>query len=144
MNSKRTLPRLTLSGRSRIARSGWNRLRTAGHARRRLPAAGRLQPTRRPRLWQQRHRAVWPARRGRGARRQCGSARRAGVHRGALGARDRRRDGAGPPPCDKPMPWSVLRQDTLHEMVDVMGEVRHFEGDSRDHFQWGSTYGPKW
>ncbi|HEX8603419.1 MAG TPA: NHL repeat-containing protein, partial [Pseudoduganella sp.] len=45
---------------------------------------------------------------------------------------------AAPPRHDKPMPWPVLPQDTPHEVVGVMGEVRgNFEGDSRDHFHMG-------
>jgi sugar lactone lactonase YvrE len=38
----------------------------------------------------------------------------------------------------QPMPWPVGPQDTVHEVVGVMGEVRgSYNGDSRDHFHAG-------
>jgi sugar lactone lactonase YvrE len=38
----------------------------------------------------------------------------------------------------EPMPWPIGPQDTVHEVVGVMGEVRGtYGGDSRDHFHAG-------
>jgi sugar lactone lactonase YvrE len=38
----------------------------------------------------------------------------------------------------EPMPWPVGPQDSVHEVVGVMGEVRgSYNGDSRDHFHAG-------